>query len=304
MKSFPGKIGFVNGEDDDVAAVITLDGIQLQIQTGDTSIGEWPIKDMNLEFGRRGYHVILDGEEVVLDPLDRYGFSTAFEVAQEAANEKKTRRARRLEKRNRDDTVESTEPTQDVPSAVIAGNESSTIEETGSERPTRSDQRAAARIAKEEDKAARAEAKQVAKAARAGAKQVAKAEKRRAAQADDTDPRPVPRIPGLEDPDKDALWETHHNDEDTSFRSKLNSRSGTRVLWTVGVALVVVLAYLAPTVASLMLVIPGAAAVILAALGLLDPVFTRLLPPSLNEIRLMIIGVGFFVASLLVSAIF
>ena len=65
-----------------------------------------------------------------------------------------------------------------------------------------------------------------------------------------------------------------------------------------------VLAYFAPAVVGLMLVIPGVAAVVAETLSLLDPSFTRRLPASLNEIRLMMIGLGLFAASLAVTTIF
>jgi hypothetical protein len=120
----------------------------------------------------------------------------------------------------------------------------------------------------------------------------------------DSEPKPVPHIPGLEDPDKDALWATHRTEEPSGWRHSLNSTTTTRKLIAAAIVSISVLAVFLPAIATIMLLIPGIAAVILAGLSLLDPAYTRFLPGSMSEIRLMTLGIGVFGASLLIASIF
>jgi hypothetical protein len=66
VQTFPGKIGFPNDASGDIAATITVAESTLKIETGDTTIGEWPIADVAVELGHRGYLIELDGEVLVL----------------------------------------------------------------------------------------------------------------------------------------------------------------------------------------------------------------------------------------------
>ena len=54
----------------------------------------------------------------------------------------------------------------------------------------------------------------------------------------------------------------------------------------------------------LMFLIPGVVAVILAGLSMLDPAYARFVPGAITEVRLMVVGIGFFAASLIIAWIF
>lgn len=277
MQTFPGKIGFPDNPSGDVAAVITVADGRLEIHTGDTSIGRWPVTELQLELGVRGYLVSLDGEDLVLAPHDRYGFNEAIETAQEQASVQKGRRTLRKQARHakRQAPIEQrVNPDMESSPAVPQVSASGTVDEEET-RPRKK---------------------------RFRRPKVAELEPQ--PRPDSPKPKPVPHIPGLEDPDKDALWATHRREEPTTFRERLNTRHGIRKIGLIALVAVVVLGYVAPAVVSMMLVIPAVTAVVLAGLGLLDASYTRFLPASMTEIRLMMIGIGLFGASLLVATFF
>ena len=97
-------------------------------------------------------------------------------------------------------------------------------------------------------------------------------------------------------------WATSSIEEPATLGDRLNSRSSRQWLAIVSVVIAVVLAVFAPNVLQLVLMVPGVVAVILASLGILDPSFTRFLPAKFSELRLLIIGIGFFLAALLLAA--
>ena len=278
MRSFPGKIGFPGETSSDVRAVITLADSRLEITTGETSIGHWPIADITLELGARGYVVILDGEELILAPDDRFGFRHAVEETQDAAPSSK--RSRRRARKAAGKSTKPAKATMEKPSTEGVPVEA---EPTPPDPPAPSAEVKPAKPAK--------------------AKKRIKRKPTKAPPPVDV-PKEVPFVPGIDDLDDKAWWATRSEQGPTSFRGRLNTRAGIRQLAVGGAVIFLVLAYFAPAVVSLMLVIPGVAAVVAAALSLLDPSFTRRLPASLNEIRLMMIGLGLFTASLAVATIF
>ena len=313
VQTFPGKIGFPGDSATDIAAVITVGDASLEITTGETSIGEWPISDITLELGVRGYVVTLDGEELVLAPHDRFGFSQAVEEAQEHTSLKVGRRAaRKMAKKtakankalatsskvdDRAQPIQETPPTHETP--PTKGTPPTQETPPTQKRPTQKtpiQEKEPAAPSTPDDKATTKKPK-----ARRTTK--VKFPRPRRAQADQGPPK-APHVPGLDDPDKDALWATNRTQEPASIRERLNGENGARNLAYVGAGGLLIAAYFAPAVVSFLLLIPGVAAVVAAGLALLDPSFTRLLPGWLSEIRLMLIGLGFFGASLIVASVF
>lgn len=291
MQSFPGKIGFPSDTSGDITATMTITGDVLEISTTDASIGAWPIDGLKLELGHRGYIVELDGEQIILSPHDRFGFNAAMEEAQQAVTVQNTRKGARRAKKE-------------------------------AKRAAKEDARAAKATAKQAEKAvedpevefepvpvvqeapAAESVEAVTKAKPGKAPKPKRVSRLRTSKAADVDePKPVPHVPGLEDPDKDALWATHRTEKRTDLRSRLNSATGARKAIYIGAAVMVALAIFAPAIATILLLLPGIAAVVLAGLSLLDPAYTRFMPGSFTELRLMLTGLGFFAASLVIAAL-
>ncbi len=274
----------------------------MQLQIGHSALREWPVQDLDLALGVQGSAVGLSGGQVVLAPHDRFGFNSAIETAKEASGRKKSRRARKqAERANKVQKPSQTavQPPQPTP---VAATQPHPTEDVPASKPSRAERKAEIQAAKQQEKVRAAEAKQASKNAK-------KAEKTRKSDEDgeapaEFVPKPAPKIPGLADPDWDPLWEVHDNEGEGTSRSVLNSIKAVPTPWIIGVVGFLVFAYFFPTLASLLLALPGAAAVVVAGLALLDPAYTRFLPGSMSEVRLMTYGVGFFTASLLVSAVF
>lgn len=282
MPSFAGKIGFPDDDMSDVAAVMTVDDGFLEIHTGDTSIGRWPVTEFEIEFGMRGYFVRLDGEELVLAPNDRYGFSDAVETAQKAASAKKTsRRIRKQARRARKSQSPAglSEPTPEPkPDPTPA--------------PKRTDPKRTDRSEEDQEKSPRP--RTLFAAAWAGAKK---------RKPDEPTTKPVPHIPGLDEPDNVGSWR-HRTEEPATLRERIRSANSARKLGLVALVALIGLTILSPEIASLLLLVPAVAAVILAALGILDPSFARFRPASMTDTRLMMIGIAFFVTSMAIATIF
>lgn len=273
MPSFAGKIGFPDIDMSDVAAVMTVDDGFLEIHTGDTSIGRWPVTEFEIEFGMRGYFVRLDGEELVLAPNDRYGFTDAIETEQKAASAKKTsRRIRKKARRARksQSPAGSSEPKPDPAPA-----------------PKRTDRSV-------EDKGQSPQPHTLFAAAWAGTKK---------RQPSEPATKPIPPIPGLDDPDNVGSWR-HRTEEPATLRERIRSANSVRKLGLVALVALIGLTILSPEIASLLLLVPAVAAVILAALGILDPSFARFRPASMTDVRLMMIGIAFFATSMAIATIF
>ena len=288
MRSFPGKIRFPEENAEDVAAVITVTDDRLELSTDDTPIGTWPIGELDLALGTRGYHVTLDGEELVLAPHDRFGFNDAVESAQQAAL--KTPRQRRKEAKAKAKAMakkRSTAPASPAPVEAPDPVHNST--------PAHEDQ---------EQRAVDSKPAKAPRQKKVRKPKQPRVRRRRKAPVDPNGPKPVPHVPGLEDPDRDALWATHRTQEAVSWRERLNTKAGGRKVAIGGAVAFAVLVFFAPAVIALMLLIPGAVAVILAGLSMLDPSFTRFVPPAMTEVRLMVVGIAFFGASMLVAWIF
>ncbi len=297
MQRFPGKIRFPEADTDDVAAVLTVHEQSLEIVTGETSIGSWPVAEIELELGASGYHVTLDGENLVLSPHDRFGFSHAVEDARQAATVRRSRRGRRkAAKRAKAATQAAAAP----PPAAEEAGPVTTLEPAAPAAPP--DEPTPAE--KQRPRRQKAPKAKKVKTRERPAKPPKPAKVRKRKQRDPDAPKPVPHVPGLEDPDRDALWATHRTHEPTSFRERLNTSEGVRKLALIAIPVVAVLLYFAPALIAVALLVPGAAAIVLAGLAMLDPSFTRYIPASLSDLRLMLAGVGCFLASLLVAWIF
>ncbi len=91
---------------------------RVTISSGGQEIGRWPAKKIDLTHRRDGILLTVDGESLVVRPIDRYGFSDAVEAATDEAP--KRRFLRRRQKPVKKPTVNATVAPPAYPDRVPA----------------------------------------------------------------------------------------------------------------------------------------------------------------------------------------
>lgn len=282
MRTFKAKIGTADQANPDFEALLEVGGGQLVITAGDQQIGAWPVTSLQLDLTNRGYRMHVDGEQLLVAPIDRFTFRDAVDAERQSV-QPKGRRARRKAK------VQP--PSLGAPPV-----------------PTKRELKQAAKLERLRQEADTARAKEEAKA---DAKARAKEERKSGVRF---------RLPGravlssisaaLEPkPEPDAPWEIPVEKEPVEIRrNPLAARlAAIPPLWKIGAgASVVILAIgvFFPRLIATLLLVPGLLAVMTAGLGLVDPGYTRKLPPSLNEQRLLTGGGILLALGLLIVTFF
>jgi len=296
VQTFKAKIGTGEQAIPDSEALLEVGGGQLVIMVGDQRIGAWPVASLDLDLTNRGYRMNIEGEQLLVSPVDRFTFREAVD-AEKASSTTQTRRRRRRSKAK----AASTPKSPPVPS--------------------RRELKKAAKLERLRQEAAeekaKLEAREEAKAEVRAQRKDGNASKRRfnvpsLRRSETPGSGPVEALlePQPEAPAKrEAPWEVPVAKEVVEVqKNRLITRVEDLPLpWKIGaggalVALVIGI-FLPRLVATLML-IPGLLAVMTAGLGLVDPGYTRKLPATLDEPKLLTIGGILLAVGLLVVTFF
>lgn len=108
LAAFTGMVRLIDDTASLPASVEFVDGC-LAVATGGTELGRWSFSELSVEERPGGFLVTVEGEQLLVSPLDRRGFSAALDAAlsrHAAAAERERRRRSRLRRRRRAETAE------------------------------------------------------------------------------------------------------------------------------------------------------------------------------------------------------
>lgn len=77
MGRFQGSLRLRDEDGPGLSVVIDLEGETLSIRSGESVIGTWPLSDVGIRGEDDGFHLRVDGEEVVVTTDDETGFALA-----------------------------------------------------------------------------------------------------------------------------------------------------------------------------------------------------------------------------------
>jgi hypothetical protein len=80
MSRFTGKLLMPQRIEDGVEVVVDIEAETLSIIAGDHFIGIWPLSDVGIRGEDDGFHLKMEGEEVVLVTKDEAGFALAVGI--------------------------------------------------------------------------------------------------------------------------------------------------------------------------------------------------------------------------------
>jgi hypothetical protein len=275
VQKFKAKIGTGDGVSPDFEALLEVGGGQLVITAGDQRIGAWPVTSLELDLTNRGYRMSVEGEQLLVSPIDRFTFRDAFDAERASAGTHGRRGRRR---------------TKAVERPAIGSLPV----------PTKRELKKAAKLERLRQEAAVEKAKGEAREeARADAKAKRKDPSQALRRFGFRGKAPLPSVEAIlepkPEPQPEAPWEVPVEKErvevtKNALAARFHDAPGTwKAAGGVGVAVLVVAIFFPRLIATLLL-IPGLLAVMTAGLGLVDPGYTRKLPPSLTEQRLLAVG--------------
>lgn len=275
VQTFRAKIGLADAADADIDATLTVGEGRLVITAADQQIGAWPVSSIELDLTNRGYRMNVDGEHLLVSPVDRFTFRDAVEAERAAAHSTPRRRWGGKAKAKKPVAAAPT------PAPVEA-------------RPGPS-KRDIKRAVQEEKRRQAAAAHQVETpeppAPTAPAEPTAPKRKLRIGRK----PEPSPVTAVLEPetiPEPDAPWEIPVTPEPaerqkTGLAGRIEELPTTWKLGAGAAIAALVIAVFFPRIIATLMLIPGLVAVMVAGLGLVDPAYTRKLPSNLDEQRLL-----------------
>jgi len=258
VRTFKAKIGTADETEADLEAILTVGEGQLLITAGDQEIGAWPVGSVNLDLTNRGYRMNIGGEALLVAPVDRFTFREAVDEERESV-EAKSGKGRRHSKRAK------------------AGDTT---------KPTKQDRRAVAKSKNPDESRGHAPKPQREKRAKRNWTSLSRSKERRLSLS------AVEPLPAVEN---DAPWEIpvtkDHVEPDPNQLVSLFLR--IPLPWKIGVT-GAILAFGAgvvfPRLVATIMLLPGLLAILTAGLGLIDPGYTRKLPASIDEQRLLTVG--------------
>ncbi len=258
MRTFKAKIGMRHDSEADLEALLTVGEGQLLITAGDQEIGAWPVGSVNLDLTNRGYRMNIDGEALLVAPVDRFTFREAVDAERENVAASDRKRGRRAKQK---------------PAEGEAG-------------PTRRQVRAA-KGAKKADGAKEAGPKP----------QKADKPRRSWTSLSRTKEHPLSKsaLERREPVENDAPREVAVTTDRVEPKPNVMLALFLKIPlpWKIavtGVTLALGVGVVFPRLVATMLLIPGLLAILTAGLGLVDPGYTRKLPAALDEQRLLTIG--------------
>lgn len=75
MAEFGGRLLLLDGAGTQIRVVIDLDDERIAIKAGTKSIGTWPLSEIGVRGEDDGFHLRLEGEEVVISTDDDAAFA-------------------------------------------------------------------------------------------------------------------------------------------------------------------------------------------------------------------------------------
>jgi hypothetical protein len=78
MGAFAGSMRIAEDFQGPIRVIVDLDAERLSIRAGEVDIGSWPLAEVGVRGEDDGFHLRMEGEEVVLDPDDLLGFAKAI----------------------------------------------------------------------------------------------------------------------------------------------------------------------------------------------------------------------------------
>ena len=83
MGHFEGLLK-IAGTSDEIGVEIDLENERMLMKSGDTVLGEWGLHDVGVRSERDGFHLRIEGEQVILTTTDDAGF--ALEIGLRSAS--------------------------------------------------------------------------------------------------------------------------------------------------------------------------------------------------------------------------
>lgn len=281
MQKFKARIGTTDSTETGFDATLAVGGGQLVITVGDQEIGAWPVGSVELDLTSRGYRMNVQGEALLVSPVDRFTFREAVDAERQTATAARPRWWRKADK---------AATKAEAPAPFSEEVEAATRTVAGPQAEDAAREKAAAKTSARSDPM--------------------KVPGRRLHLWKRNPPAPVEAVlepqPVVE---PDAPWEVPVQRDPVEARPNPIATwfEGIPLLWKIGVggsALAIGIGLFFPRMIATILLIPGLLAVMTAGLGLVDPGYTSKLPASFDEQRLLTVGGILLAIGLLIVTFF